>query len=76
MSRSEIEHEDALAEIARLRAALKALVDDQEGKLPAGVADYDTHLYCIYCDDERSDFRDAGHKPDCPIVVARKLLEP
>lgn len=58
---------DQLCEIVR------ALCEDVEGKLPAGVADYDTHRYCIYCD-AIDVYQLSDHAHDCAIVLGRQAL--
>lgn len=64
---------ECAAENAALREIVRALCEDVEGKLPAGVADYDTHRYCIYCDADNV-YELSDHAPDCPIVRGRQAL--
>lgn len=70
---------DALAaEVARLRAAVVALVDAEAHGIPGGYINMypdETDRYCTYCFTSWRMGEPERHDDDCPIAAARRALE-
>jgi len=68
----------AEAEVARLRAAVVALVDAEAHGIPGGYINMypdETDRYCTYCFTSWRMGEPERHDDDCPIAAARRALE-